>query len=219
VALAAAALAVGALAWLGMAHGLFRGPYPPLGKRLAWALGTPGPAYNFGVVIPGRLFRSARPDERLLAWLQQEHGVEHVVSLAGESEVHALARARGMRVSSFRWRVEALPPEADLLAALELLSGGERVLVHCASGADRTGYAVAAHRVLRQGWESGPALDEMGRYWHARERHPAVEAGLLDLFARRGPAGLAAGVPRPGAAGYGTREPHRGEESGGGREP
>jgi hypothetical protein len=203
--LAAAALAAVGLAHLGMAQGFFRGPYPPLGKRLAWALGTPGPAYNFGVVIPGQLFRSARPDARFLAWVRQEHGVEHVVSLVGESEVHALARSLGLKVSSFRWRVEALPPEAELRAALELISSGERVLVHCASGADRTGYTVAAHRVLREGWPAEPALAEMRHYWHKRERHPAVEAGLRALFG-------ADGVPRAVGPGYGTVRELRSDE-------
>jgi protein tyrosine/serine phosphatase len=190
-ALAAAALATLGLAYLGMAQGFFRGPYPPLGKRLAWALGTPGPAYNFGVVVPGQIFRSARPDARFLAWLVQEHGVQHVLSLAGESEVHVAARALGLEVTSFRWRVEALPPEEEMRAALDLISSGERVLVHCASGADRTGYTVAAHRVLREGWPTERALAEMRRYWHKRERHPEVEAGLLALFAP-------GGVPRAG---------------------
>ena len=189
--LTGAALAAFGLAYLGMAQGFFRGPYPPLGKRLAWVLGVPGPAYNFGVVIPGQIFRSARPDAHFLTWLKQEHGVQRVVSLDGESEVHAVARSLGLKVSSFRWRVESLPPEAELRAALDLISSGERVLVHCASGSDRTGYTVAAHRVLREGWPTERALAEMRRYWHKRELHPAVEAGLLALF-------TLGGVPRPG---------------------
>ncbi len=181
--LVAAALVCAGFARLGMAQGWFRGPYPAPGKRLAWALGLPAPAYNFGVVIPGRLFRSARPDPRFLAWLEREHGVERIVSLVGQSEVHTAARALGLRVSSFAWRVEALPPEAELRAALDLLSGGERILLHCASGADRTGYTVAAHRVLREGWSPERALAEMRGYWHKPERHPQVEAALRALFA------------------------------------
>jgi hypothetical protein len=188
LALLGAALAAAGVLRLGMARGWFRGPYPAAGKELAWALGVPGPAYNFGVVVPGHLFRSARPDARFLDWVQREYGVERLVSLAGESGVHAAARELGLRVSSFRWRVEEFPPEAELRAALELLSSGERVLVHCASGADRTGVAVAAHRVLREGWSPERALAEMRAYWHKAERHPALVAQLRALLAGpRGP--------------------------------
>ena len=35
------------------------------------------------------------------------------------------------------------------------------IFVHCQHGADRTGFMVAAYRVLRQGWDCGSAVAEL----------------------------------------------------------
>ena len=139
-------LAIGLIALLvgvrlAMSQGWIRAPYPDLGRTLAWALGVPGPAYNFSEVVPGRIFRSSRPDRRFLEWLQREHGVRRVVSLDGSSDI--AARELGMEVTSYRWDAPKLPPWDELESVAELLDADEPVLVHCASGSDRTGYAIA----------------------------------------------------------------------------
>jgi hypothetical protein len=74
----------------------FSPPYGAFGKQLAWALSIPEGAYNFDVVIPGRLYRSALPDARLVERLRQVHGVERLVSLAGPFESHQKARDLGI---------------------------------------------------------------------------------------------------------------------------
>ena len=35
------------------------------------------------------------------------------------------------------------------------------VLVHCAEGKDRTGYAIAAYRIVEQRWDADSAIQEM----------------------------------------------------------
>jgi protein tyrosine/serine phosphatase len=44
---------------------------------------------------------------------------------------------------------------------LDIIDEGEPVLVHCFHGQNRAGYAVAAYRVLRQGWTWDDAMGEM----------------------------------------------------------
>jgi hypothetical protein len=130
----------------------FSPPYGAFGKQLAWALSIPEGAYNFDVVIPGRLYRSALPDARLVERLRQVHGVERLVSLAGPFESHQKARDLGIDVSVFHWRGDSLPPAGELDRVLDIIDEGEPVLVHCFHGQNRAGYAVAAYRVMRQGW-------------------------------------------------------------------
>ena len=168
-----------------MELGWFRGPYPPFGKSLAWALGIPASAYNFSVVEEGRVYRSARPDARFLEWLQRTHGIERVVGLAGRESVHEVATDLGMEVSTWEWKTRRLPAGSELDDVVSLIDAKAPVLVHCASGSDRTGYAVAAFRVERRNWSPERAVAEMERYWHDPERHLELHKGLRARFAAR----------------------------------
>ncbi len=168
---------VPAVARLLIESGWLRAPYPDLGKQIAWQLGVPEPAYNFGRVGES-VFRSSRPDARFLDWIRERYGIQHVVSLVGPAPAHDEARRLGMRVSVYSWRVEELPPPEELREVLTLLRSGKPVLLHCASGADRTGYTVAALRVLDEGWPLERAVAEMRRYEHDPERWPGVHAAL-----------------------------------------
>ena len=165
-----------------MDRGTIRGPYPALGKSLAWLLGAPEPAYNSAVVEKGRIYRSARPDARFLEWVWRTRGVRRVIGLAGSDPVHEIARQLGMEVTTFTWEPSRLPPRGELDAVVELLAGGEPVLIHCASGSDRTGYLIAAYRVERMNWTVQDALTEMRAYWHDPERHPDLHRELRARF-------------------------------------
>lgn len=159
----ASALLLGllALAQIGIEGRWFRPPYPTPGRELAWWLDSPAPAYHFAEVVPGRLYRSGRPDARLVTHVRETRGVAHVVSLSGPVPAHETARALGMQVTVFEWPGDRLPPAAEIEAVLELLAGPDPVWVHCEHGVDRTGTAVAAYRVANQGWGSRQALAEM----------------------------------------------------------
>jgi hypothetical protein len=177
---AAAALLLGLLAvsTVGIERRWFRAPFPGPGKTLSWWIGRPEPAYNFDVVVPGLLYRSGRPDARFLRYLRETHGVEQVVSLTGESEVHAAARELGLGVEIVDWSTDHLPPRPELERVLDLIDSGAPVLLHCAGGADRTGYTVAAYRVSRQQWSLERAVDEMERFGHDVEDDDELHAEL-----------------------------------------
>ena len=49
----------------------FRAPYNVVGKAIAWTIGIPEEAYNFDVVVPGRLYRSGLPDVRFLDYVRR----------------------------------------------------------------------------------------------------------------------------------------------------
>ncbi|HUT61942.1 MAG TPA: tyrosine-protein phosphatase, partial [Phycisphaerae bacterium] len=162
---------------------VWRAPYPPLGKDLCWVIGCREEAYNFDVVVPGRVYRSSRPDERFFRYVHRKYGIRRVVMLnaADANRLDSPPDELGIERHFFRWFAEVVPPRDELRRVMEILDSNEPVLVHCWAGADRTGYAVAAYRILRQGWQPEQAFAEMNRYWHFPRRKPALQADLRKL--------------------------------------
>lgn len=162
--------------WWGL---MWAGQWPqPYGKevrQISWQLGWQDRAYNVGVVVPARVFRSAQPDERLIEYLHTEFGIGRIITLNASrpNHYHARARALGIEIHRFDWSSKRLPPRTELEAALALIRDSEQpVLVHCTAGKDRTGYAIASYRLLEQNWPLSQALAEMDSYWHRATRKP-----------------------------------------------
>jgi Tyrosine phosphatase family len=157
----------------------YRAPYNTAGKTIAWSVGIPEPAYNFDTVVPGRLYRSGWPDPRFLDYVRWRYGIQHVVSLAGASEIHARAKDLGMNVTVLNWRTDKLPAQ-DLKMLLTLFDGNERVLVHCEVGRDRSGYAIAIYRILRQHWPLQRAIQEMEAHGHSQRNRSETNRVLRE---------------------------------------
>ena len=58
------------------------------------------------------------------------------------------------------------PEDEDTIRFLKVMRDPENhpVFVHCAHGADRTGFMVAAYRVVEQGWTVEEAVAEMHNF-------------------------------------------------------
>ena len=178
---AVGALIVFAVADIGDSHRWFRAPYPSVGKQIAWRLGYPEAGYNFDVVVPGKIYRSGRFDERFIRYLHEHYGVRSIISLTGPLAAHETARQLGIQVIVFGWAPPVPPPPAELRAVLDYLEEQGPVLVHCSAGSDRTGYAILAYRVLRQNWSIENAVEETKRYWHDPVLYPKVHAALAQF--------------------------------------
>jgi protein tyrosine/serine phosphatase len=141
---------------------------------------------NWGTVVPGRLYRSNHPTPwqlRLAAW---RHGLRTVINLRGErpdcgSDVlgrEAAARIGLVHIDApFESRGA---PHKDRVLRLARLLGEvpEPILLHCKSGADRTGLA-AGIWLLLQGRPVEEALDQLSlRFFHIRQG----KTGILDAF-------------------------------------
>jgi protein tyrosine/serine phosphatase len=148
--------------------------------RLVWS--------NFGVVLPGRLYRSNHPPPWRLAALVRRHGIRTLVNLRGPcgNGSDALSRAEAARLglafidaplSSGR-----APQRNEVLTLVEAFGAvAEPILVHCKSGADRAGFAAALFLLL-EGETVASALRQLSLrhgHWH-RSR-----AGVLDAFLLR----------------------------------
>jgi protein tyrosine/serine phosphatase len=126
---------------------------------------------NVHTVSPGVLVRGGQPSDLGFRTLRDDYGVRTVVNLNDST-----AKTEGHVVESLGMRYVALPsnafrPDADkvlefLQAIRDLQSTSGRgsrgaVYVHCQHGMDRTGYAVAAYRILVDGWDADRAMAEL----------------------------------------------------------
>jgi protein tyrosine phosphatase (PTP) superfamily phosphohydrolase (DUF442 family)/catechol 2,3-dioxygenase-like lactoylglutathione lyase family enzyme len=139
-------------------------------------------------VIPGRVYRSAQPDEGDVTELTARHGIRTVLNLRGttpwdegwyQPECRATAAA-GVSQEDVTLSAHALPFPAELKRVVEVLDRTEYpVLVHCKQGADRTGLVSAMVMLLY----TDATLDEARRQLLPRYGHwPVARTANMDRF-------------------------------------
>jgi len=105
-------------------------------------------AGNFHVVAPDEAYRSAQPSAADIAAYSERYGIRTVVNLCGASrapwyadEKRATAKL-GIRLIDFPLSAatDVTPAQISSLAGL-LKTADKPILIHCKSGADRTGLA------------------------------------------------------------------------------
>ena len=123
-------------------------------------------------VEPGVLVRSAQPTAVGLAHLRDVYGVRTVINLNRQTIDEELVTAMALGLDYLPLPVDVYGLDrgklVTVLAAIRQAEAEGRapVLVHCKSGQDRTGVAIAAYRVVEQGWDGERALAEMERLRH-----------------------------------------------------
>lgn len=110
------------------------------------------------------LWRSAQPTTEGYR-AARAMGIRTIVDLRGSKVGPEAAAAAGLRHVALRTSVRRIDEDV-LVAFLRAATDPEArpVLVHCASGHDRTGVAVAAYRRVAHGWSADEALREMRRF-------------------------------------------------------
>jgi protein tyrosine phosphatase (PTP) superfamily phosphohydrolase (DUF442 family) len=121
---------------------------------------------NFGVVDPGRVYRSAQPRADLRRTAASHH-LASILNLRGGSradpwyaaEVDA-ARDLGIAFYDLPLGATRRPSRRELLLLLDLFDRCRYpLLIHCKSGSDRTGLASALYLMARRGVAPERALD------------------------------------------------------------
>src|SRR5690606_35164032 len=132
---------------------------------------------NFHAVDDGRLYRSGQPTPEQIRTVVEQYGVRTIINLrgpnAGKPWYDAEARATkelGITQIDHPFSAQSLPPGELLAAAEESLRTAEYpVLIHCESGADRSGMIAAVYRILIHGHDRSAALQELTpEYLHFR---------------------------------------------------
>ena len=154
---------------------------------------------NLHEVEPGRFYRSAQMDGPALRQTIKLHGIKTVLNLRGTNRGEpwydqelSVTQADGvthldMSLSAYR---ELSPAQMAELARL-MANAPKPLLVHCESGADRTGLASALYK-LSQGVPLDQASDELSaRYGHLPllvPRSAAMDRSLASYAASLGTA-------------------------------
>jgi hypothetical protein len=138
---------------------------------------------NFGTVVEGKVYRSARPrPQRLREWADQ-YKLRSVLVLAyrdGEgdyAEVAAVAQECGLKVLYAPMPSEKLPSHNELRRAITTLEQAELpVLIHCRAGAERTGVVSMMAAMLYGGEPYDQAREQLSaRYLHLTHHEGHVE--------------------------------------------
>lgn len=110
-------------------------------------------AGNFHTVVAHELYRSGQPTARQLSYYKKSYDIKTIVNLRGanasspwyDSEVFQ-AKKLGIAHIDFRMSAKRELSEADASALIAILSKAEKpILIHCTSGADRSGLAAALY--------------------------------------------------------------------------
>jgi protein tyrosine/serine phosphatase len=140
---------------------------------------------NFYTVEEGKFYRSAQQTPEELEEHIRKHGIKTVISLRGapknsywvQPQVDALAK-NNVKFVPLSWTIDYFPATDALQEYFKVLQDPANypILVHCKTGADRTGLASALYAIeyMRQPVEE--ALDRQLSFknWHVRSFHPAM---------------------------------------------
>ena len=152
---------------------------------------------RFGVVVPGRLYRSGRVSPAELATVVRRYHVRTVLSLLDPQAPESVRERQAAERLGLRWVNVPLrgdgsstPAERARIEAVLADPQAVPVLVHCAAGVNRTGLAVGLYRIRRQGWTVEQVLAEMRRYdFEDLPKHANLRAALREAWQATHPGG------------------------------
>lgn len=131
----------------------------------------PGTAYpeNFHKVNDD-IYRSAQPDADEFASLSAFEGIRSVLNLREEHDDEDEIGTLDIRRFDIHLAAGSIT-EDDLIRILQTVKNAPKpILIHCRRGSDRTGAAVAACRIVFEGWPVEEAVSELmePEYGHQR---------------------------------------------------
>lgn len=146
---------------------------------------------NFGEIAPG-VYRSNHPGPgRMRDYGRQ--GIKTVINLRGDnweptSQLsNEAAREMGMTVIPIGMSARNAPWREALIKLIEAYRSAERpILIHCKSGADRTGLAAAVYALVFRGASVTEARRELSfKYLHIKASKTGVLDHVLDVYEAR----------------------------------
>lgn len=146
-------------------------------------------AKRFGVVEPGKIYRSGQISSYLIEPVLRENKIEKVIALNGSDLQKPYLKAEVATADKLQIDHQVLHLIGDgtgdvedyAEAVAEIMrceKAGKPVLVHCAAGAQRTGGVVAAYRMLVQKKSPEEAYRELLIY----DWKPHKDQALIDYL-------------------------------------
>lgn len=154
-----------------------------------------GPALfgsNFRAVVEGRVYRSAQLAPEELEARIERHGIRSIVNLRGPKEDRewyreetAVAGRHDVVLTSLDLVPQRLPSRPAVVALIDSLERlPEPILLHCAAGADRTGFASVVAKMASGGATFDEARKELSfRYGHVPFGRSSEIGRIFDLYA------------------------------------
>lgn len=149
---------------------------------------------NFGVVVPGRLYRSATPSPGNLAKWKGELGIktwvdlrmpkDYIGSHSYFSAQCATAKKLGIERISLPLDDFGVVSDEQIQVWLDIACDETRlpILVGCRGARHRAGLLCAMYRMRVQGWSGEAALKEAVRRGYYRHGHETFDDRFMDLI-------------------------------------
>jgi protein tyrosine/serine phosphatase len=142
---------------------------------------------RWGVVVPGKIYRSGQLTPRMLRKTVEKHGITTIVDLQlndledelVQGEVRYAAE-QGIRHFRFGLGGDGTGDVDRYVNAVDVVIQCARkndpVLVHCAAGTQRTGGIVACYRILEESADASAVVSELKEYeWNAEDDRELVD--------------------------------------------
>ena len=138
---------------------------------------------NFHAVDPGRAYRSATLSPWELKAIAKLYGIKTIINLRGVEKLRwfykeqAIAHELGIDMVNIDMSSRTLPDRHDELKLVNAFEHAPKpILIHCWSGADRSGEAAAIYDLVVLKTSKQQALKMLGpRYMHFRYLRPAKD--------------------------------------------
>ena len=150
---------------------------------------------NWGVVAPGRLYRSNHPLPWQLREAAQRHGLRTVINLRGHRRAcgsDALGRREAQRLGlayiDAPFESRGAPHKDRILRLAGIFADApEPILLHCKSGADRAGLASGLW-LLMQGRPVAEAMAQLSlKFGHVKQGKTGILDAFFALYAQAAP--------------------------------
>ena len=129
--------------------------------------------------VSDQIYRGGQPSEDDLRLMADVYGMKTIVSLDGNigGSIAPAVKKLGMEHIVIPIGGRGSAPLIDYLKnnIASILSASQPVYVHCRHGSDRTGMAIAFHRMQNEGWAPEDALNEARKFGFGDKLDPDTE--------------------------------------------
>jgi len=139
------------------------------------------------------VYRSEQPDKQGFLDLEKL-GIKTVLCLRSKHNDEEVAKGTGFVLQTLPMKSESISTQNIIDALRAIQKAKKPILVHCLHGSDRTGFIIAAYRIVIEGWTKEEAISELNYppFAYNKIDYPNIVAVLnsLDVEAIRKELGL-----------------------------